>query len=150
MVFKKKEPESEGEEQVYNNIQQGSYQQVGIKGLERYDITIRVIECIDLMGDFYTSTRFTGLTLDTQTIYVEFINAFFKVFHISATMLTEKSVDLVAKIEAAFQDDINLNIATANKFLSLFEDYLFELKTAGVYDPTVFKSVNNPTTSWGT
>jgi len=129
----------------YNNQE---YQQAGYKGLERFDITIRVLECIDLMGDLFTNLRFRGITQDSQIIYESFINSFFKVFHITASMLSEKDLEIILSIESAFQADISLSADTAGKFLSLFEEYLHSMKNAGIYDPMVIKQAINPLSAW--
>lgn len=63
----------------YDNNQ---YQQAGFKAMERYDITLRVIECIDLMGDLFTTLRFGGINQDSKLVYESFINAFFSKFFI--------------------------------------------------------------------
>lgn len=132
----------------YRGSEDYSQQQVGYKGLERFDITIRVIECIDLMGDMFTTLRFTGINSDSQDVYKAFVNSFFKVFHITAGMLPEKEIELITEVESAFQGDLNLTPELASKFLSLFEDYLHAMKKAGIYDPTVVKQFWNPATAW--
>lgn len=55
-------------------------QSAGFKGLERFDITVRVIETIDLMGDLFTALRFHGINSDSKTIWEQFINTFLKFF----------------------------------------------------------------------
>lgn len=132
----------------YNNYGNNEYQQAGYKGLERYDITLRIIENIDLMGDLFTSLRFRGITQESQQIYEAFINSFFKVFHITASMMKEEDLELIANIEAAFQSDIKLSVEVAGYFLNLFEDYLHSMKNCGIYDPMVIKQIVNPLSAW--
>lgn len=129
----------------YNDNQ---YQQAGYKAMERYDITLRVIECIDLMGDLYTSIRFRGISLESGNIYESFINSFFKIFHITASMLKEKDIETITAVEAALMSDVSISPDTVSKFLKLFEDYLFAMKNAGVYDPMVIRKFLNPADAW--
>ncbi|AKB78641.1 hypothetical protein MSHOH_2158 [Methanosarcina horonobensis HB-1 = JCM 15518] len=129
----------------YDNNQ---YQQAGFKAMERYDITLRVIECIDLMGDLFTTLRFGGINQDSKLVYESFINAFFKVFHITASMLTDKDIELITSIESAFTCDLSISPENASKFLKLYEDYLFAMKKAGIYDPMVIKKYLNPGDAW--
>jgi hypothetical protein len=128
-----------------NDYQQ---QQSGYKGLERFDITVRVIECIDLMGDLFTSLRFSGINRDSSDVYKSFINAFFKVFHITAGMLSDKDLELIADIEASFMGDLTLTPDTSSRFLTHFEDYLHAMKKAGIYDPAIMKQFFNPAQAW--
>jgi len=117
--------------------------------MERFDITIRVISCVDLFGDLYAALRFTGMNQDSNTAYQQFIKEFFKVFHITAGLLNENAIPLITDIETSFKmDDISLNPITANTFMTHFEDYLFAMKEAGVYDPAVMHQMWNPDNSW--
>jgi hypothetical protein len=129
----------------YDNNQ---YQQAGYKAMERYDITLRVIECIDLMGDLFTTLRFRGITPESSAVYEAFINSFFKIFHITASMLTEKELNLITSIEIAFTEDLSISPETSSKFLKLYEDYLFAMKKTGVYDPMVVRKFLNPGDAW--
>ncbi len=135
---------------MYDQGNQGKYQQVGIKGLERFDITVRVILTIDLMGDMFTALRFSGINPESEAIYQEFINNFFKLFHISSTLLKDSKdiLQLLAKIDEAFQGSLVLTSDTSSVFIDLFEDYLFALKDAGVYDPAVTRYYNDPARAW--
>lgn len=123
-------------------------QQSGYKGLERFDITVRVIETIDLMGDLFTSLRFRGICQESQATWEGFINSFFKLFHITAGMMSEKELNLISEVETAFTENLDLTAATSSKFLALYEDYLAAMKKAGIYDPTVLKQIFNPATAW--
>lgn len=124
------------------------YQNAGFKGLERYDITVRVISCIDLMGDLYAALRFTGINDSSHGIFVSFIREFFKTFHITAGLLKEDSIPLITDIETSFSGSLDLTPEIAGKFLTHFEDYLHALKEAGVYDPSVMKQIYNPAAAW--
>lgn len=123
-------------------------QSSGLKGLERYDITLRVIQCVDHMGDLYTALRFGGINAGSQSAYATFVNEFFKLFHITASLLKEEAIPLVADIETSFCGDIDISPQNAGKFLSHFESYLYALKEAGVYDPTVVRNIYHPSTAW--
>lgn len=123
-------------------------QNSGMKGLERYDITLRVINCVDSMGDLYTALRFGGINSGSNGVYMTFISEFFKLFHITASLLNESAITLVADIETSFAGDIDISPQTAGKFLTHFEDYLHALKEAGVYDPTVFRQMYHPGNAW--
>jgi hypothetical protein len=123
-------------------------QQAGYKGLERFDITIRVIENIDLMGDLFTSLRFRGINAESERVWETFINAFFKLFHITASMLTQEEAKLVVDIETSFTMSLTLTPEASSRFLTHFEDYLFCLKKCGIYDPAVIKQFFNPASSW--
>lgn len=125
-----------------------SYQQAGFKNMERFDITLRVIECIDLMGDLFTSLRFRGIAQESLQVYEAFINAFFKIFHITGSMMKEEDLELIASIDEAFSEKLELTSRTADKFISLFEEYLQAMKKAGVYDPLVVRQFINPLSAW--
>jgi hypothetical protein len=116
--------------------------------MERYDITLRVIECIDLMGDLYTSIRFRGISPESTGIYEAFVNSFFKIFHITASMLKEGDIDTITEVEEALMSDIFISPETVDKFLKLFESYLFAMKKAGIYDPMVVRKFINPADAW--
>lgn len=124
------------------------YQQAGYKGLERFDITIRVIETIDLMGDLYVTLRKRGITVESNFIWEAFIGSFFKVFQITASMLKQEDIELIAAVENAFCGDIELTPETSGSFLAYFEEYLYAMKRAGIYDPTIIKHYQNPAAVW--
>jgi len=126
----------------------GDYQQAGFKAMERYDITIRIIDCIDLMGDLYTSVRFHGINEESTMIYEAFVNSFFKIFQITASMLSEKDIELITNVEATFSGDLDIKSERLGKFLNLFEDYLHAMKKSGIYDPMVYKNFQNPFSAW--
>ena len=123
-------------------------QNSGMKGLERYDITLRVINCVDSMGDLYTALRFGGINSGSHGAYVSFISEFFKLFHITASLLNESAIPLIADIETSFSEDIEISPQIAGKFLTHFEDYLHELQKAGVYDPTITRQMYHPGNAW--
>lgn len=139
------EPE-EGQNQKYNNT--------GSKGVYRLDISIRVIEVIDLEGDLYTNLRFVGISKATEDCYTLFINSFFKLFYMTAILTTEP--ELLSHIEAAFhRPDISLDLhgdngepVNANLFMNLFEEYLKQLKNDGIYDPTITHYYASAYNSW--
>lgn len=123
-------------------------QSVGFKGLERFDITVRVIETIDLMGDLFTSIRFNGINRESSEIWEQFINTFFKVFHITAGMLSKNDLPLITHVEESFSGILVLTPDTASKFLALFEEYLAAMNKAGIYDPAIIRNFYNPATAW--
>lgn len=100
------------------------------------------------MGDVFTSLRFRGITKESNSTYEAYINSFYKIFQITASMMSKEDLELLAKIEEAFQDDITLNVKNSGHFLYLFEEYLHALKKAGVYDPMVIKQFSSPYAKW--
>ncbi|HIH73939.1 MAG TPA: hypothetical protein HA306_01160 [Methanosarcina sp.] len=143
------------EYQDQNSYNQNSkYNNTGSKSLYRFDISMRVIEVIDLEGDLYTCLRFQGLSKATEDCYILFINSLFKLFYMTAILTT--NAELLSHIEAAFhKEDISLyeqgpkgEPINANLFMNLFEDYLKQLKDDGIYDPTITKYFMNAYNAW--
>jgi hypothetical protein len=126
----------------------GGEQQAGYKSLERFDVTIRVIEVIDLMGDLFTSLRFRGINKQTEEIWESFISSFFKLYHITASMMTTKEEELIVDIETSFTMDLTLNTQVSSRFITHFEDYLYAMKKNNIYDPAVIRTYSNPAASW--
>ncbi|MCK5292952.1 MAG: hypothetical protein KAR39_13160 [Thermoplasmata archaeon] len=125
----------------------GKYDSASAKWLLRYEISVRVMQVIENMGSLYTIMRFTGLSSESNNTYATFIDSFFKLFH--EVGLFTKDAELLADIEKAFkQEDISMTPENVNLFMDLFEEFLVQMKEAGVYDPIVTRYFNQPEASW--
>ncbi len=124
------------------------YDSASIKWLMRYEITMRVIQCIENEGNFYTSLRFNGMqSEDTYNYYVFFVDGFFKLYHEVGLFTT--NVKLLSDLEELFSvPDITLNNENANRFTNLFTEFIAQLKKDGIYDPIISYYFKNQESSW--
>ncbi|XHH53668.1 MAG: hypothetical protein [Methanosarcina spindle-shaped virus 1] len=121
----------------------------GMKGLERYDITLRVIDHIENSGELYAATRFTGISQETYFYYTHFVKEFYKLYESTGMLLNESAVELLADIGGSFAGPVQmLTPKRIDQFLIHSEDYVFELKEAGVYDPTITRQMYHPGNAW--
>lgn len=123
------------------------YDSASAKWLLRYEISVRVMQVIENMGTLYTVMRFTGLTTESNNTYATFVDSFFKLFH--EVGLFTKDPELLVAIENAFKkEDIEMSPENVNLFMNLFEEFLVQMKEAGVYDPVVTRYFNHPEAAW--
>lgn len=124
------------------------FQNIGNKGIYRSDISLRVLQVIENAGNLYTNLRFYGLESEyTVNSYILFFDGFFKLYF--AVGYFTKDPGLLQTLEAGFKKtDVGLSVENANLYLDLFEEFVCQLKDAGIYDPTITHYYTDPQNAW--